>query len=1213
MDMSSNTPMTPRFRHWRSPWVAGLLLFLVYVAVSAGTILFVEHRLGPSFQIMFIAVPWLAVGVGVTGVLLGGARLWPALFAGSWVVWGVIVHDAPISVTVDAVAEAGSIVLIARLLSIWGFHRSFDRLRDPLILLAAATVGRILAVTLDLVGTLATSLLTPGAFAEEYRAALTAASGTFPAATPGILSATIGWVLNSIAGIMLVVPLASATADELRKTYLRQPIPLLALAAALLAWSTAALTLTKSAASPVLITALMLAAWAAIRFGPTAAAFATLTMSLVATAGVDMRLGPLAISSPMENIGLQWGFIALLALTGLSLTALLAERRRDRERLTAIAQRYQRLFQANPSPLWVAAPGSGRILMVNDEAMRRYGYSEAEFLDMTIAQLAVEPESRASAPGAGGGGVRSLRHRIRGGECIDVEMQSTRIELDGRFVELIYAVDVTDRIELRSRILAAAAIERGRLAQELHDGLGQVLAGLSLGAQAAARRGRAVDRAFVDFLVDASHQAANLWRQVTRGVSPLQDANGDLLDALRRLPDSMPPDSCPRFDIEIDSRAPLSLSLERSEHLYRVVQEALVNALKHAHAAHIRVQVAVTPETVRIIVEDDGVGVQDAARGLHGLGMRSMGLRAQAIGATIEVAEGPGGGTLIRCECAQQEPIQIPHVAERAFSDPGEPRTHSVPESGSIPSISPSVITYVGRCLLLAAACFSGFTVSALLAGITDPRINMNNSSRMAVPSLLFGFSVAGLLLGGGRLWPGIGLGALLGALVLLHEPPSYALYYSATAVVASLVSLELLSRWHFRRAFAHWQDPLLLCGAAIVGCSVFSAFAFMGIMTYQWLRPGEFIPSIVALVTNAAGASPVMTGAFLAALGRWWLDGVAGVVLFVPLLVATPPIWRTLRGHFVEAAFWFAALLGWVACMFMLSDAGARLPLVASALALLVWAVVRFGVAMASLATVVCAMSATLSFASQRGVLTTIGVNEGVDTLWGFLLLLAGIGMFVTSLLAERNRRLHDLALTAQRARRLFERDPHPLWVQDSATGRILMVNEQAVRHYGYSEVEWLALTVDDLAANPASAIIARPTHDFARVETRHRRKSGAVIDVELWYAPIDMKGRPTLLCFAIDVTERNTLQRGFLEATDRERRRLADELHHGLGRALAELELAAKGLEQRDGAGRAELSAIECVAQASRRATDVCRQAAHSVNRQTADVSAEAVLSSV
>ena len=1202
--MSRVLNSAPQYRRRESPWAAGAVLFLVYVATAAGTVLFVAHAKNSSILAMSIAAPWLAVGVGVMGVLLRGPRIWPALFLGSWVVWGLIVRDPPIAVTIDAAAEAGSILLIARLLSLWGFHSSFDRLLDALILLAAATVGRVLDVAIDVMGGFALAWLAPDSLAPFYHAIMTDAAGAFPVLTGAMVLNNIHWALNSIAGIMLVVPLISGRLEDLAHWHRRHPVSLIAMSLTLLAWSAAALSLPAAAMQALLITALMLVAWASVRFGPPAAAFATLTMSLVAAAGVGTQLGPLAAGAPGETISLQWEFIGLLVLTGLSLTALLAERRRDHQRLTAAAESYQRLFKSGLSPLWVAEPNGGRILMVNDAAVRRYGFSEAEFLAMTVAQLGAPPLTRPALKADAGaaesdGAARTVRHRTRGG-VIEVALLSTPIELDGRLVELCYAVDATDRFDLRSRILAAVDLERERLAQELHDGLGQVLTGLNFGAQAAAvraSRGAVIDDAFLDFLVNTTDQAVKMCRQLTRGVSPLQDANGDLIEALRRLPNSLPPSSDPRLEVEVDSRAPLRLSLERSEHLYRLVQEAVTNALKHARAARIHVRIAVTPEAVQVGIEDDGVGIQDPTGATNGLGMRSMGLRAAAAGAAVDVIAKPDGGTLIRCECPQQERIdsrpdeRAPGecAAGDAADGPGKPLAQgTVPES----TAGQAALGYLGRALLLAIACCAGLAVTVILAVLIDPRLDVN-SSRLAVPSLLVGLSAAGLILGGGRLWPGIAVGTLAGAVVLLHQPGLYALYYAADITLAALVTRELLSRWGFSRSFDRWQDPMLLLGAALVGGSMIQALDFIGTMTYQWIRPGELVPAAVALISNSAGATPVVTGAFLAALGRWWADCVAGVVLFVPMLVATPSIARTLRGKRVEAGFWLMALLGWLACIFMLGYTEARLPLVAMALMLLVWAVVRFGVAMASLGISACAMGATLSFALQRGVLASIGVDEGIDTLWGFLVLLTVTGMFLTVLLAERNRTLRELDATAQRYRRLFEHDPHPLWVQDAATGRILMVNQEAVRHYGYAAQEWLALTIDDLAARSGGG--GRAARELGLVETRHRVKSGAIIDVNLSFTPIDMDGRPTLLCSALDVTERNALRRGFLEATDLERRRLANELRYGLGRALAELEFAASRLKRAAGSAQVDLAAIELIARASQRAVEVCRETAY------------------
>ena len=167
---------------------------------------------------MSIAAPWLAAGVGVTGVLLGGPRLWPAVFVGSWVVWGVIVGDPPVSVTLDAVAEAGSILLIAHLLSVWGFHRSFDRFRDPLILLAAATRGALhrRLARLDrwiCIGVAGARLPCALLSSDHDRA-----SGAFPVSDPGDGLEQYSLGANSIAGIILVVPLFSARLEDLQRS-----------------------------------------------------------------------------------------------------------------------------------------------------------------------------------------------------------------------------------------------------------------------------------------------------------------------------------------------------------------------------------------------------------------------------------------------------------------------------------------------------------------------------------------------------------------------------------------------------------------------------------------------------------------------------------------------------------------------------------------------------------------------------------------------------------------------------------------------------------------------------------------------------------------------------------------------------------------------------------------------------------------------------------
>ena len=110
-------------------------------------------------------------------------------------------------------------VLITHLLAVWGFHRSFDRLRDPLILLAAATVGRMLDMALDLTNGFVLAWLAPDYLAPFYRRIMIDATGTFPSLTPAVVSNAAHWAVNCIAGIMLLVPIASARLDEIQKWY----------------------------------------------------------------------------------------------------------------------------------------------------------------------------------------------------------------------------------------------------------------------------------------------------------------------------------------------------------------------------------------------------------------------------------------------------------------------------------------------------------------------------------------------------------------------------------------------------------------------------------------------------------------------------------------------------------------------------------------------------------------------------------------------------------------------------------------------------------------------------------------------------------------------------------------------------------------------------------------------------------------------------------
>ena len=146
--------------------------------------------------------------------------------------------------------------------------------------------------------------------------------------------------------------------------------------------------------------------------------------------------------------------------------------RQAREALSTSEKRYRLLFEANPNPMWVFDLQTLRFLSVNECAVRHYGYSRGEFLQMTIAEIHrpedVPPLRHAlAAPPDGPGGVGAYhgvwKHVTRDGRLIDVEITGGDIEFEGRVARLVLAHDVTDRQRLASEL--EGALDKSRRAE----------------------------------------------------------------------------------------------------------------------------------------------------------------------------------------------------------------------------------------------------------------------------------------------------------------------------------------------------------------------------------------------------------------------------------------------------------------------------------------------------------------------------------------------------------------------------------------------------------------------------------------------------------------------------------------------------------------------------------------------------------------------------
>jgi signal transduction histidine kinase len=198
------------------------------------------------------------------------------------------------------------------------------------------------------------------------------------------------------------------------------------------------------------------------------------------------------------------------------------------------------------------------------------------------------------------------------------------------------------------RAVQAQEAERRRLARELHDETGQALTSILLGL-AAVERARTAEAAHVA-AVELRKLVVDTLQSVRRLAVELRPNALDdfgLEPALRRLGQTVREGGS--LDVQVESTlGPERLPADVETALYRIVQEALTNVVKHAGAAHVSIVLTRKPASVLAVIEDDGRGFDPAARSVAGLGLLGMRERVELLDGTIQIeAEEHRGTTLI--------------------------------------------------------------------------------------------------------------------------------------------------------------------------------------------------------------------------------------------------------------------------------------------------------------------------------------------------------------------------------------------------------------------------------------------------------------------------------------------------------------------------------------------------------------------------------------
>lgn len=233
-------------------------------------------------------------------------------------------------------------------------------------------------------------------------------------------------------------------------------------------------------------------------------------------------------------------------------------------------------------------------------------------------------------------------------------MRSLNEHLEERVIERTAALEaqMQEKRELEKTILEISDNERARIGQDLHDGLCQQLVSAAFSAnmlQTNLGNDHQPENPHVTRIADMIDDAITQARNLARGLYPVRLETEGLEMALRELAATM----SRRFEIDctVDCPDPITSCIASTDiHLYRIAQEAVINAAKHAEARHIVISLASPDGRVRLTVTDDGIGIGSHPKNPDGMGLRIMEYRARMIGATFRVANHSPCGTAVTCE-----------------------------------------------------------------------------------------------------------------------------------------------------------------------------------------------------------------------------------------------------------------------------------------------------------------------------------------------------------------------------------------------------------------------------------------------------------------------------------------------------------------------------------------------------------------------------------
>jgi len=371
-----------------------------------------------------------------------------------------------------------------------------------------------------------------------------------------------------------------------------------------------------------------------------------------------------------REIEIEWYDATLTSAEGQLIGVLctgqdITEKRRAVEALHDREERLRAILNTAADAI-ITIDGRGIIEGVNAATERLFGYASEELIGQNVSILMPQPyrdehdeyirryleTGKARIIGIG----REVLGRRKDGSTFPVGLAVSEVDHLGLFTGIIR--DVSAQRKLQRDVISIADDEQRRIGQDLHDSTQQELVGLGMLTQTLLsiltqesrdRPSAAVEKSceLVEKILNGLGRAQQEVQIISRGLVPITLDPAGLMDALRELArrtDEVCGVSC-AFKCEQPVEVAKSFT---ATHLYRIAQEAITNALKHARPEHILIALESDNGQVTLQVADDGTGF-DPDEQSDGMGLKTMQYRAVLIGANLAIRHIDTGGTLVTC------------------------------------------------------------------------------------------------------------------------------------------------------------------------------------------------------------------------------------------------------------------------------------------------------------------------------------------------------------------------------------------------------------------------------------------------------------------------------------------------------------------------------------------------------------------------------------